>query len=212
MSDWKFSVEFEGKERELNKELSIDLDDLVMELARQPAEYSYWLAMRANAHNLYEEKKSAHSFLEEEVAARFREQAVYQGIKRTVKEVDQLVAVDGSVKSSSKELLELSRAKTYLDVAVKSFEQRMQALVSISKMEMYQMEFGFKTPRSLREDKKDRRRNVANEERSKAEIPSTASLGKKTSPPSTMLRRPRSSPAAFEMPTMDDFMKELEEK
>lgn len=129
-----------GEDRNLGKELAINLDTLSEELAAQPSWYAYYASLLADATVNYDKAKAYFEQLRAEVASERRSLRKGTGIRLTEKQVESEVDADSRVIAARDKVLKAKRSMEYLKVAARSFEQRLQALISMSQLAKKQMD------------------------------------------------------------------------
>jgi hypothetical protein len=130
-----------GKEvRDLKDELDVHIPNLSEELAAQPAWYAYYASLLAEASSDHEQEKSSFDKIEAEVSSETRKRLKMADPKTTEKKIESAVQMDPRVQSLRQSLIEKRRTVDILKVAVKSFEQRLQAMISIAALERMQMQ------------------------------------------------------------------------
>ena len=130
----------EGEDRNLGKELAVNMDNLSEELASQPSWYEYYGSLYADASVVLSKAKSYHEQLSAEVATERRSLRKGTGIRLSEKQVESEVNADTRVIAAKDKVLQAQRGVEYLKVAARAFEQRLQVLISISQLAKKQMD------------------------------------------------------------------------
>lgn len=124
-----------GEQRDLDKELEVDMINLSQELAAQPAWYAFYAALLAEAQLLFDEEKRICNTMYAQVSSETRLHYKVQSLKITEKQLEEEVLLDNRIQASESRLLRKKRTLELLKVAVKSFEQRLQSLITIAHRE-----------------------------------------------------------------------------
>lgn len=123
------------EQRNLGQELEINQGDLAGELVTQPSWYAYYATLMAEAGIVYDQVRSEFESLQADVSNTVRTDAIRSGERITEKKIETLVAAKPVIQAKKRLLQEKKREYELLKVVVRSFEQRLQALISLCSME-----------------------------------------------------------------------------
>lgn len=133
-------ITLDGDTRDLAEELRIPLWNLSVELASQPAWYAFWSAMLAEAQIMLDETKGSLEKITAQVSSEIRNDYKRMSIKVTEAQLSEEVILDPRIETEKVKLLRYKRAVELIKVAVKSFEQRAQTLITLGYRESKQVD------------------------------------------------------------------------
>lgn len=142
-SDVVLTLNIGDETRHLDQELAINHSNptlLSMELASQPSWYAYYAALGVEATALYDLSKSAYEQVYAQVTSQIRSAAQDSSKKITEKQIELEATIHPEVVSAKNKLLEDKKKVALLKVAITSFEQRLQTLMSICAFERVQLQ------------------------------------------------------------------------
>lgn len=122
----------DGSRRNVREELKIDLSQLSEELMDQPSWYAYYGSLLAEAEVQLEEGKAEYDSLVGEVSSEIRAKGGPTKLKVTEKQVALDTEMDSRVRGSRARLIGMKKTYVNLKVLVRAFDQRMEALKSLS--------------------------------------------------------------------------------
>lgn len=128
-----------SQQRDLALELSIDQANLAGELSGQASWYAYYANLMVDAGGEYDQVKSELENLEANVANTIRANAIKSSEKITEKRIELELMGNTTIQAKKRFVLEKKTQYEKLKIIVRAFEQRLQALISMSALERVQM-------------------------------------------------------------------------
>lgn len=119
-------------ERDLTKDLVVDLDRLSKNLSEHPKIFSFWSALLIETQSAHDLLKEDHELLKAQLSNKYREIAFQRTVKITASEIEQKVVMDSQYKGSLSELRQAKQNHEFAKMGVKCLEQKLQSMIAIA--------------------------------------------------------------------------------